>query len=189
MIFPPHGRAFWMPLVNALVAFGLGYVLGLRGDPVFVGAVCAGLVWLYDHARWLGIVASCYAPAPAPVATAPEPGEEGAYPLGVQCRQNEGTLHRIDETCPLAWSDLQHFAIEIRNGRTLAYRDWVGKEEDKWSTNEGYREFLAWMISRGWATGGQGETARMSAYGMCIFNDIVEGSFHTSPLPNSEQSR
>ncbi len=173
-----HARAFWLPIFNALVAFGLGYMLGMRGDPVFVGAVCAALVWLYDHLRWMGVIARAYAPEPAAAAdtwTEPEPVEPERY--GIACHRDPSTTHIINEDCPLSWDNLQHFAIGINSGQTLSTRAWVCTGDGMFTSHASYRKFLDWMWSMGYANAPLGQEARLTDLGRCMLRDIALGDF------------
>ncbi len=193
MNFHPKSEAFWEPvfqalagaLIGALVGAAIGKLLGkgdLVGYALVPATVFGALVWLYDHGVWMEILRKSYGPdviALPPV----EEVEEPDYPRMIQCQENPAAMHVIDTECPLAWRDLEHFVIEVRNGAGMGYRRWVGGGEDQWATNDKYRTFLTWMFERGWAGKGLQDEAKLSEAGKCLFDDVVRGSFRSYPSP------
>jgi hypothetical protein len=192
----PHTAGILEPLWSAIFAGVLAGLVGLAfgaasKDSAIVAAqwatVAAMTAGLITRIAWVEGVIRTYLPTPPPPAPAPipilaVPVHEPDY-IEVTCRQpGNNSTHFIDKDLPLELDSLIWFAKHLDLVKALTYSVWVGAGENfLFHTNEDFNKCLEWMVSRGWANGGFGETKKLTSFGQCVLSDIALGALDPTP--------
>jgi hypothetical protein len=188
---PPAFKAFFYPLLNAIVAgglgFGLGYVVGvvsLAKRPDMTGWatawVVAALVWTFDHFSWQSIVERSWQriveaeEEAAAAARERAMGSEAAPAQPVRVLVTSEDRRRGEYVnLPAREGQLYQFAAGVLEGKPASYRLWA-KGNGPFTETE-FSNLLAEMVNRGMATRGGGGQVEITAAGRHVLAGVLEG--------------
>jgi hypothetical protein len=187
MVFPPHGRAFWTPLLDATIIGLMAYILGMvwtesRGIALGWAVIAMAPVWIVARVAWLRLIWRCYTEREDPPAPAAVVEEEDEEPARLQTfSKDRSHILVLDPPC----RDLQlaRWCSGMVKESPTTYAFWVNQEKE--FTQEEYSQFREWLFRRGFADPINGSALRLTSEGMDLANWVVESGLRKySPTAN-----
>jgi hypothetical protein len=191
---PPIFKGCMYPVLNALIAGGLGYALGYvigtvamaeRPDMTgwSVALVAAVLIWTVDHFWWMSIQERAWMRALE--ASKPQQDDQVNVPDPATLRvlvtsEDKRRGEYID--LPANDKQLFEFASGVLAGKPATYRIWT-RDGGPFSEAE-FSRLSARMVDRGLAERGRNGTIELTPAGRHVMTGVVEGKLSPSGRQN-----
>ena len=186
---PPVFKGCMYPVLNAIIAGGLGYALGYvigtvamveRPDMTgwSVALVAGALIWTVDHFWWMAIQERAWMRALEAIKPREEPVEP-ADPATMRVVVTSADRKR-GEYIDLPANDKQlfEFASGLLAGKPATYRIWA-RDGGTFSEAE-FSRLAARMVDRGLAERGRNGSIELTPAGRHVMTGVVEGKLSPS---------